>query len=222
MNARETKDQVYEWVATIGKAASSPKRLEILDILCQGEKSVEILARQANLNVKLASAHLKVLKAARLVEYRRVGKNIYYTLAGDEVARFWVGLRRLAELRFLEIEKTLNEYFGDRDSLLEMDRKTLLSRAKNGDVIIIDVRPSNEFEAGHLPYAKSIPLSELKKRLKEVPKNKPIVAYCRGPYCVLSHEAMELLRKRGRKVSRLSDGVSEWAAFGLPVEKGVA
>jgi len=214
------KSAIYEYTALVGKALSSPSRLELLDLLCQGEKSVEVLAEQAGLNVKITSAHLKVLKAARLVETNRSGRFIYYRAADHAVAAFWAKFRDLAQSRFLEIQQLIKQLGSDASSLHSYDRKTLLRQAKKGDVIVIDVRPKEEYASGHLPFARSIPLAELKKRLSTLDPSKEVVAYCRGPYCVLSHEAVELLKKRGFRASRMNDGVSDWLAAGLPVEQG--
>lgn len=213
------KDQIYEAIAQIGKATSSPKRLELLDLLCQSEKPVETLAAQAGIDVKLASAHLKVLRTTRLVETRKDGKHVFYRIADAEVAAFWVKLRSLAEMRSLEIQKVTEQYFQDRDSMVSMDYKTLLKKARSGDVVILDVRPEDEYAAGHIPYSRSVPLTQLNKKLSEIPKSKEVIAYCRGPYCVFSHEAIDILRRKGYRVSRLSSGVSEWAAAGLPLER---
>jgi rhodanese-related sulfurtransferase/DNA-binding transcriptional ArsR family regulator len=214
---REVKDLLYDQVARIGKAAASPKRLELIELLCQGEKTVETLARQADLDVKSASAHLKGLKAARLVCARKDGKYVQYRLADEAVARFWVGLRTLAEGRLLELQEVVSKFVSDPRRLAPLDRSAVLGRAKRGDVIVIDVRPADEFAAGHLPFARSIPVSELEQRLKELPRNKDIVAYCRGPFCLMAQDAVALLRQRGYRAARLEDGVAEWRAAGLPV-----
>ncbi len=220
MNSRQMKDQIYEVIAQVGKAVSSPKRLELLDILCQSEKSVEMLAKQADLTVKLTSAHLKVLRATRLVETRKEGKHVFYRIAGPNVASFWVNLRSLAEKHFLEIQRTMDQFFRDKAGMAHVDRKTLLKRVREGEIIVIDVRPEQEYRDGHIPNALSVPLSDLKKRLSEIPKNKEIIAYCRGPYCVLSHEAVEILKAKGYRASRMSDGVSDWVAAGFSIERG--
>lgn len=219
MKPRDMKDHIYEAIAQIGKATSSPKRLELLDLLCQSEKPVETLAAQAGIDVKLASAHLKVLRSSRLVETRKDGKHVFYRIADPEVAAFWVKLRSLAEIRSLEIQNVAEQYFQDRDSMVSMDYKTLLKKARSGDIVVLDVRPEDEYAAGHIPHSLSVPLSQLKKKLSEIPKSKEVVAYCRGPYCVLSHEAIEILRRKGYRVSRLSSGVSEWVAAGLPLDR---
>jgi rhodanese-related sulfurtransferase len=219
---RDIKDLLYEQVARIGKAAASPKRLELVELLCQGEKTVEQLAHQADLDVKSTSAHLKVLKAARLAHARRDGKYVRYRIADDTVARFWVALRALAEARLLELQAVVSEFLGDPKQLAPLDRRTVLSRAKEGEVVVIDVRPADEFAAGHLPFARSIPLSELERRLRELPRNKSVVAYCRGPFCLMAKDAVALLRRKGFRAGRLEDGVAEWRAAGLPVEAGAA
>ncbi|MBI2707631.1 MAG: metalloregulator ArsR/SmtB family transcription factor [Proteobacteria bacterium] len=219
MTSINSKAEIYKYTALVGKALSSPSRLELLDLLCQGEKSVEALANQAGLNVKITSAHLKVMKAARIVETHRDGRFIYYRIVDKTVAAFWAKFRDLAQRRFLEIQQLVKLLNLDSSSLQPYDRKSLLKQARKGDVIVIDVRPIEEYSAGHLPYARSIPLSELKKKLSTLDPTKEVVAYCRGPYCVLSHEAVELLKKNGFRASRMSDGVSDWLAAGLPVEQ---
>ena len=216
-NSRRFKDILYEYFARIGKATSSPKRLEILDLLCQGEKSVEHIAKQAQLDVKNASAHLKVLHSARLVDSRREGKRVYYQIADPAVAEYWLTTRSMAEHRFAEIERTMKSYFNERETMVTLDRQTLLGKARKGDVVVIDVRPRSEYEHAHLPHARSVPLAELEQRLAALPRNKQIIAYCRGPYCVLSLEALTILRNRGFKAFRLADGVLEWQAAGLPL-----
>ena len=219
---REIKDLVYEQVARIGKAAASPKRLELIELLCQGEKTVEALAQQADIDVKSASAHLKALRGARLVLARKEGKYVHYRLAGEEVARFWVALRTLAEGRLLELQQVVREFLADPNRLAPLDRRTMLGRAKEGEVVVIDVRPAEEFAAGHLPFARSIPLAELRRRLEELPRKKEIVAYCRGPFCLFATDAVALLRQKGFRAARLDDGVAEWRAAGLPIEAGAA
>ena len=219
---RETKDRLYEQVARIGKAAASPKRLELIELLCQGEKTVETLAQQADIDVKSASAHLKELKAARLVQARKEGKYVYHRLADAAVAAFWVTLRSLAEARLAELQTVVREFLADPGELAPVDRHAILSKAKHGEVVVIDVRPEEEYAAGHLPYARSIPLTELKKRLADLPRRKQIAAYCRGPFCMMAKDAVALLRQRGFNAVRLEDGVAEWLSAGLPVETGMA
>lgn len=215
---RQVKDVLYTQVARIGKAVSSPKRLELIELLCQGEKPVERLATEAAISLKLASAHLKELRQAHLVETRKEGKYVYYRLTSEAVADFWVGIRSLAEDRLLELRAALDKLAEHVHELTPMSREDLLSQAERGEVMVLDVRPAAEFQAGHLPYAQSMPLEELHKRLAELPQDKPVVAYCRGPFCLMAAEAVELLRKEGYSAIRLDDGIAEWRAYGLPVE----
>lgn len=215
--ARQIKDVLYEQVARIGKAASSPKRLELLELLCQGEMNVEQLAAHAQISIKLTSAHLSVLKSSNLVAFRRDGKNIFYQLAAQEVARFWVDIRSLAEERLLELQEALGNLVNGSGSLVTLDRAALLREAGSGEVVVIDVRPKSEYVAGHLPFARSIPVAELKKRIAEIPKDKTVVAYCRGPFCLLANEAVMMLQHAGYHAFRLEDGVAEWQARGLAI-----
>ena len=215
---REIKNHLYEQVARIGKAVASPKRLELIELLCQGEKTVEVLAAQAEISVKLASAHLKELRQARLVDSSKDGKYVVYRLASTGVADLWVTLRAQAQERLVELQMALHSIVENRDALQSLDEATLLKKAKAGEVLILDVRPLEEFDSAHLPYARSLPISELKKRLAELPKNVPIVAYCRGPFCLMARDAVELLRKKGHQALHLTDGVAEWRARGLPIE----
>lgn len=207
---RDIKNALYEQVARIAKAAASPKRLELIELLCQAPKAVEVLAQEASISMKLASAHLKELKAARLVETERQGKNIIYRLASDDVARFWVQIRLLAEDRLFELQEALRDMSTAPNEWVGENRDELLQKAKSGEVVVIDVRPSNEFEAGHLPFALSMPLVELKERLSQLPKDRAIVAYCRGPFCLMSADAVKLLRAEGFEALQLRDGVAEW------------
>lgn len=215
---RALKDLLYEQVACVARAVASPKRLELIELLCQSEKSVETLAQQAQISVKLASAHLKSLKAGRLVDARREGKYVLYRLADEAVATMWVDLRALAEERMLELQRGLHELAAGSGAMDELDRETVLKKARRGDIIMIDVRPEDEYRAGHLPYARSIPLNELRHRLKELPKGRPVVAYCRSPFCVMAGKAVALLRKKGYQALRLEDGVAEWRRKGLPLQ----
>lgn len=218
MNARQTKDMLYEQVARIGKAVSSPKRLELLEILAQGEKTVDLLAAEASIDIKLASAHLKVLKEARLVETRRDGRFIAYRLSGDDVSRLWVNLRTVAEEHLVELRVVLDQLFSAPEKLDTETRTGLLNKARRGDVVVIDVRPAQEYQTGHLPFARSLPLAELKQRLAELPADKEIVAYCRGPFCMMSTEAVALLQERGYRARKIADGLPEWLAAGMPIE----
>lgn len=215
---RELKNQLYEQVARIGKAVASPKRLELIELLCQGEKTVEGLAEQADISVKLASAHLKELRLVRLVETRKDGKYVFYRLASASVADLWVNLRTEAEERLVELQMALTNMVAHGDDLQGVDRKSILKKAAAGEVLVLDVRPSDEYAAAHLPYARSLPIDELKKRLAELPKDVPVVAYCRGPFCLMAKDAVELLRRRGYRAAHLTDGVAEWRAHGLPIE----
>lgn len=219
MNKRELKNLLYEQVARIGKAVSSPKRLELLELLAQSEKTVEVLAGELSIDVKLASAHLKALKAARLVESRREGKYMVYRLSGDDVAQLCVSLRLVAEEHLVELQLTLQKMVAAPDKLAQMGRSDLLERARRGDVIVIDVRPQEEFEVAHLPYARSMPMPEIERRLAELPKSREIVAYCRGPFCLMSDEAQKLLSGKGYRIRKLLDGVAEWATAGMPLER---
>jgi rhodanese-related sulfurtransferase/predicted transcriptional regulator len=217
-SGRQVKDLLYRQVARIGKAVCSPKRLELIELLCQGEKPVERLAGEAEISLKLASAHLKELRLAHMVEARKEGKNVYYSLTSEAVADFWVAIRSLAEERLLELRDSLARLSEHAHELTPMSRNELLARARNGEVTVLDVRPEAEFAYGHLPYAQSMPLDALKKRLAELPRDKPVVAYCRGPFCLMAVEAVELLNRKGFQAIRLEDGVAEWRAQGLPVE----
>lgn len=216
---RQIKSFLYEQVARIGKAVASPKRLELIELLCQGEKTVESLAAQAEISVKLASAHLKELRVARLVETRKDGKYVLYRLASTSVADLWVTLRGEAEERLVELQVALANLVAHGDELEGIDRKAILKRAASGEVLVLDVRPADEYATAHLPHARSLPVDELKKRLAELPKDTPVVAYCRGPFCLMARDAVELLRKRGYSAFHLTDGVAEWRARGLPIEQ---
>jgi len=215
---RETKNFLYEQVARIGKAVASPKRLELIELLCQGEKTVEALAAQADMTVKLASAHLKELRVARLVETRKEGKYVLYRLASTSIADLWVTLRCAAEERLVELQVALANLVAHGDDLEGLDRKSILKKAAAGEVLVLDVRPSEEFAVAHLPHARSLPVDELRKRLAELPKDTPVVAYCRGPFCLMAKDAVALLRKKGYRAMHLTDGVAEWRARGLPIE----
>lgn len=216
---RQIKDHLYEQVARIGKAVASPKRLELVELLCQGEKTVEVLAAQADISVKLASAHLKQLRMARLVDTRKEGKYVLYRLASTSVADLWVNLRAEAEERLVELQVALASIVEHGDELEGIDRAAILKKAKAGELLVLDVRPEEEFASAHLPHARSLPVDELRKRLKELPKDVPVVAYCRGPFCLMARDAVELLRRQGYRAFHLTDGVAEWRARGLPLEQ---
>lgn len=218
MPNRNFKDAIYEQFARLGKAVSAPKRLELLDLLCQGPKTVEVLADHAALSVANTSQHLQVLRAARLVEAEKQGLHVEYRLAGEDVCEFFLALRTLAESRLAEIEVVTREYLAGRSAMETVAGAELLRRVKSGEVTVLDVRPPEEYRAGHLPGAVSIPLGELKARFKELPKSREVVAYCRGPYCVFAVEAVELLRKKGFKAHRMREGVLDWRSRGWRVE----
>lgn len=209
---------MYEQFARLGKAMAAPKRLELLELLCQGPRTVEALAEQAALSVANASQHLQILRAARLVESEKKGLYVEYRLADDEVCRFFIALRGLAESRLAEVEQVAREYFKERGGMEAVEGDELLRRVRSGEVTVLDVRPPEEYRAGHIPGALSIPVSELKARLKELPRKREVVAYCRGPYCVMAVEAVELLRKKGFKAHRMEEGVVDWRARGFRVE----
>jgi rhodanese-related sulfurtransferase/DNA-binding transcriptional ArsR family regulator len=207
---REIKDALFDQVARMAKALASPKRLELLDLLCQAPKSVETLAREAGISVKLASAHLKELRLARLAETERQGKYMIYRIASDEVPRFSVALRNLAENRLFELQDALRQLTANSSEWQGESHAELLRKAREGEVVVIDVRPASEFAQQHVPFARSMPLEELRSRLAELPKDTPIVAYCRGPYCLMSGDAVRLLQEQGYSASQMRDGVNEW------------
>jgi len=220
MDGREAKDRLYEAFARTAKAASHPRRVELLELMAQGERTVEALARATGMGVTNTSAHLQVLARSRLVATRKDGTKVFYRLAGDDVAAFMVALRDLARSRLAEVEQVVRDYFAARDALEPVRREDLLTRASEGKVVILDVRPAEEFAAGHIPGALSVPLGQLDAALARLPKRAEIVAYCRGPYCVLAPQAVERLRARGFRARRLADGLPEWRLAGLPVAAG--
>lgn len=215
---RRFKDSIYEQFARLGKAVSAPKRLELLDLLCQGPRNVETLAEEAAISVANASQHLQTLRAARLVEAEKKGLYVEYRLADEQVCRFFHSLRGLAETRLAEVEQVTRAYLEERGAMEPVQSTELLRRVRDGQVTVIDVRPREEYRAGHIPGALSVPLRELKKRLTELPKNRDVVAYCRGPYCVMAIEAVELLRKKGFRAHRMQQGIADWRARGWRVE----
>lgn len=219
MKSNPIRANLYELVARVGKALSSPKRLELIELLAQGEQSVDELARRCHIDIRLTSAHLRALRDARLVESRRDGKFIHYRLSGADVAELWLTLRGTAEEHLVELRMALGQIAAHLDALSPESRESLLAKARSGEVVVIDVRPGDEFAAGHLPHARSMPLNELEQRLDELPAGSQIVAYCRGPYCLMSDEAVRLLRARGYSARKISDGVAEWSRGGLPLER---
>lgn len=219
MGDPQRKAALYEAFARTGKALSSGKRLELLDLLAQGERTVDALARAAGLNLTTASAHLQTLKQAGLVATRRDGVRIHYRLAGDDVAALYALLRQVARTHQAEVEPARTAYLGTDDAE-EVDREELLARAQAGGVVVLDVRPAEEYAAGHIPGAISIPVDELAERVAELPDDAEVVAYCRGAYCVLAYDAVRLLHARGRKAVRLTDGMLEWRLAKLPVDSG--
>ncbi len=218
MGDAQRKAVLYEQFARVGKALASPKRLELLDLLAQGERNVEDLAHEAGLGVTSCSAHLQVLYQARLVVTRKQGTRVYYSLASDDVARLFASVRDAAASLLAEVEPARRAYLGEE--VEEISREELLRRATSGRITVLDVRPAAEFAAGHIPGAVSIPLAQLEQRLAELPPDVEIAAYCRGPYCVFAHDAVRLLRANGRAARRLADGMAEWRLAGLPIATG--
>lgn len=216
---RRFKDEIFDQFARIGKAVASAKRIELLDLLSQGERHVEALAETAGISVANASQHLQILRAARLVKTEKSGVFVTYRLADPAVAEFVRQLRMLAENRLAEVEQTTRSFIEGRIGFDPVNRDELLRRVRKGEVTVLDVRPAEEFRAGHLPRALSVPLEDLESRMKDLPKDREIVAYCRGPYCVMAIEAVARLRKRGFRAVRLEMGVVDWRAQGLPVEQ---
>ncbi|HNC95959.1 MAG TPA: metalloregulator ArsR/SmtB family transcription factor [Myxococcota bacterium] len=213
---RRLKGEVFEQFARIGKAIASPKRLELLDILCQGPRRVERLAELTQLSVANTSQHLQVLRAARLVEAEKQGLFVQYCLS-EGVESFYLSLRHLAEQRLAEVEVVTRSFWEERGAMEQVGGGELLQRALSGQVTVLDVRPAEEFRAGHLPYARSMPLEELHRRMAELPRGVDVVAYCRGPYCVFAMEAVQVLEAAGFVARRLEEGPPEWRAAGVPL-----
>jgi rhodanese-related sulfurtransferase len=216
MPSREAKNHLFEQFARVGKALSSPKRLELLDLLAQGEQRVDALAGLANLKLTTASAHLQTLRDAQLVASRRDGTKIFYRLASSDVGNLYVTLQTVASMHLAETRVARDAFLGPDDTE-EIDRQELLRRIEAGTVTVVDVRPADEYASGHIPGAVSIPLDQLASRIADLPANGDIVAYCRGRYCALSYEAVRLLQSRGREAIRLADGMLEWRLADLPV-----
>jgi rhodanese-related sulfurtransferase/DNA-binding transcriptional ArsR family regulator len=215
---REFKDRLFGQFARVGKALASPKRLEIVDLLAQGERTVEEIARETAMSVASASQHLQALKGARMVEARREGLYAHYRLADEDVFRTWQAIRALGESRLAEVDRVVETYLADRDALEAVDVMELMERLSDGSVVVLDVRPEEEYRAGHIPGAHSVPVEKLEAYLEKIPKNREVVAYCRGPYCVFSDEAVALLSSRGYRAKRLAEGLPDWRAAGMPVE----
>jgi rhodanese-related sulfurtransferase len=221
MSDRATKDALFAEFAAVGKALGSPKRLELLDLLAQGRRSVDELATATEVGISSCSAHLQALRQAGLVDTRREGTRIFYSLAGDDVAGLWDHLRRVAQRHRPHTELARCAYLGSEDTTA-VNTDELLRRLDDGDTVILDVRPDPEYTAGHLPGAVHIPLKDLTQRLSELPPGREIVAYCRGRYCVLAHDAVRLLSSHGVTARRAADGILEWKLAGLPIDTDAA
>jgi rhodanese-related sulfurtransferase/DNA-binding transcriptional ArsR family regulator len=220
MKNRDFKDAVFQHMARMAQAFAAPKRLEILDVLAQGERDVETLAARVSATVANTSRHLQVLKQVHLVQSSKQGVRVRYRLANPEVLSAYLDLRGLSESRMPEVRDVVGRFFGARDELEPVPRSELLQRAERGEVVVLDVRPEEEYAAGHIPGARSVPLASLEDELEAIPTEREVVAYCRGPYCVLAVDAVSRLRRAGRRARRLQDGYPEWREAGLPVERG--
>jgi rhodanese-related sulfurtransferase/DNA-binding transcriptional ArsR family regulator len=219
MSESHVKNLLYEQFARIGKALDSPRRVELLELLDQGERSVETLSRLTGMGLTNTSAHLQVLRQSRLVETRKDGTKVWYRLADEQVARFLGEFRELARARLTEIQHAMRTYFTADDDPVPVTRAELMHRVQNGDAIVVDVRPAEEYAAGHIPGALSVPFDELEHRIDSLPADIEIIAYCRGPYCVLAPQAVRLLRAHGVRARRLEDGFPEWRLAGLPTRR---
>ena len=215
---REFKDRLYGQFARIGKAVSSPHRLEILELLAQGERTVDSLATEVGLSLANTSQHLQALRQAALVESRKEGLFVWYRLSDPTVFDLCTAIRTVAERQLADLERLVREQFGDRSDAEAVEMNELLKRARSKRVVVLDTRPPNEYAAGHIAGAISVPVDDLQRRLRQLPKGKEYVAYCRGPYCVYADRAVEILRSNGRQARRLREGFPEWRAAGLPVE----
>jgi len=219
MSSDAARERLYHAIGRVAAALGSAGRLQLLEFVAQGERSVDALATMTGLSVANTSKHLQALRQAGLVQARKQGLRVYYSLAGDDVSRLLSALRGVAEHRVADVEKLLRTWLAHRDELEPVPAREVLARLKNGLVTVLDVRPEEEFAAGHLPGAINVPVDRLEALLSRLPKKKEVIAYCRGPYCLMSFEAVEKLRKRGFKAKRLEDGYPEWRAAGLPVER---
>jgi rhodanese-related sulfurtransferase/predicted transcriptional regulator len=220
MGDRAAKDALFDAFAEVAKALASGRRAEIVDLLAQGERSVDEIAGEIDQSVANTSHHLRAMARAGVLRTRREGTRIVYMLASDRVAELWVALRDVAAEHVAGIERLAEDYLGDRAGLQAIGRQELVARLEAGDVVVLDVRPSPEFESGHIPGARSVPVDELRQYLRALPKDAEVVAYCRGPYCVYADDAVRLLRRRGYRARRLQDGFPEWKRAGLPVAAG--
>ena len=218
---RAFKLELFGEFARIGKALSSGRRLEILELLAQTERAVEELAAETGMSIANASRHLQVLRSTHLVEVRRQGTYAWYRLSDAHVLKLWLSLREVGEMRLAEVERIVEDFFKDRRGMEATSCADLLKHLKAGSVVVLDVRPEQEYSTGHIRGARSIPVNELKARLKEIPRKKTIVAYCRGPYCVFADEAVAILRAKGFNAFRFKAGFPDWKARGLPVERAV-
>jgi rhodanese-related sulfurtransferase/biotin operon repressor len=219
MSSDAAKEHLYQAIGRVAAALGSAGRLQILEFVAQGERSVDVLATMTGLSVANTSKHLQALRQAGLVAARKQGLRVYYSLAGDDVSLLLSALRGVAEHRAADVEKLLRAWLAHRDELEAVPAREVLARVRRGLVTVLDVRPAEEYAAGHLPGAINVPVERLEKYLSKLPKRKEVVAYCRGPYCLMSFEAVEKLRKRGFKAKRLENGYPEWRAAGLPVER---
>lgn len=219
MSSDDPRTRLYEQLARVGVALGSAGRLQILEFLAQGERSVDVLAAMTGLSVANTSKHLQTLRAAGLVVARKEGLRVFYALSGDDVVALYSALQQVAETRVAEVERLVRSWLTQRDTLEPVPPRELLERLKKGLVVVIDVRPAEEFAAGHLPGAINVPVDQIEERLASLPRRKEVVAYCRGPYCLMSFEAVAMLRRRGLRARRLQNGFPEWRAAGLPVER---
>ena len=220
MGDRAAKDALYEGFAEVAKALASGRRAEIVDLLAQGERSVDEIATEIDQSVANTSHHLRAMARAGVLATRRDGTRIYYRLASERVADLWSALRSIATEHVAGIEHLVDAYLGDRDALDVIDRAELARRLRRGDITVLDVRPVAEFEAGHIAGATSVPIGELRRHVRALPKDADVVAYCRGPYCVYADDAVRELTKRGFRARRLEDGYPEWRRAGLPIDQG--
>ena len=218
---REFKSRLYEQFARVGKAVSNPHRLELLELLAQGERTVEALARAGNMSLASTSQHLQALRQGGLVQSKKVGLFVHYRISDDSVLDLARAMRTVAERRLAELERVVKEHFATRSEAEAISMQELLERARSGGVVVLDTRPAEEYAAGHIAGAISVPFDQVEARLRELPKSQVYVAYCRGPYCVYADRAMELLRARGRKARRLSAGFPEWKLAALPIQSGL-